>query len=371
MKIFQITLGAFFLSLCLFSLGHAQDSYISSPRRALTAPELLNAPDEWIERSLGWMGNILDKYQPDVIEHPVRRAALIRMDDILHIESAPHNALVQQFYRQRMEQAIAQIEQTQVDGGMMAWKLYNHGFFIRTPNVSFCFDIVPGTNATGFPVGTNVMERIADQSDALFISHLHGDHANPQVVQLFIDRGKPVVAPESLWQNNESNPAMDAQKTEIAKHLIYPERSADIVHDIPIQDGNKILRVVAYPGHQGTLTNNVYLVTTPGDFTVVHTGDQSGSEDPGSDFDWIAHIGYQHDVDLFLPNCWSTNIKRFIRGVDPQLVITGHENEMGHTVDHREDYTQTYNHLFGTPYSFIVMTWGEAYHYEKKVRPSE
>ena len=104
---------------------------------------------------------------------------------------------------------------------------------------------------------------------------------------------------------------------------------------------------------------------TPDGYSVMQTGDQSGSEAPGGDFDWIAQIGHNHQVDVFMPNCWSTNIKRFIRGVDPALVITGHENEMGHTVDHREDYTQTYTRLFGTRYPYIVMSWGEAYHYHR------
>jgi L-ascorbate metabolism protein UlaG (beta-lactamase superfamily) len=369
MKVMYKTLSVILFGLCLFNVGYAQDSYVSSPRRALTAPELLDAPDEWIERSLGWVDDILGSYQPHVTEHPVRRAALIRIDDILHIKSAPHKPLIQNFYHQRIAQAVEQIERTKVDKGMKVWKLYNHGFFIRTAKVSFCFDIMPGARAEGFPVDMSIMERIADQADAMFISHRHGDHADPQVVELFIDRGKPVIAPEGLWQTDESSERSEertAQLKEITKHLIYPERSAEIIHEIQIQNGKETLKVAAYPGHQGTMTNNVHLVITPDNFTVVQTGDQSGSEEPGWDFDWIAQIGHQYNVDLFLPNCWSTNIKRFIRGVDPQLVITGHENEMGHTVDHREDYTQTYNRLFGTRYPFIVMTWGESYHYEKE-----
>ncbi|MCX6633115.1 MAG: hypothetical protein NTW28_36430, partial [Candidatus Solibacter sp.] len=90
-----------------------------------------------------------------------------------------------------------------------------------------------------------------------------------------------------------------------------------------------------------------------------------GDTGAGSDFDWIAQIGRDHRVDVLLPNCWTTDIQRVARGVDPQLILTGHENEMGHTVDHREDYTQTYNHLFGSRYPFLVMAWGESYHYRK------
>jgi hypothetical protein len=38
---------------------------------------------------------------------------------------------------------------------------------------------------------------------------------------------------------------------------------------------------------------------------------------------------------------------------------------MGHTVDHREDYTQTYERLYRLRYPYVVMTWGESYRYSK------
>ncbi len=336
--------------------AQAEKPFISSPRRALTAPELLDAPDEWIERSLRWVDDILAKYPPALPEHPVRRAALIRLDDILHIESAPRKALVRDFYRARIEKAVREIEQTRVSEGMRIWKLYNHGFLVRTPTVSFAFDIVAGVPAENFVVDRALLARLADQADALFVSHVHGDHADTAVARLFLERGKPVIVPEELWQGISG----------LAERLTYPRRSATEIHRVPVQNGQRALSVVAYPGHQGTrVINNVYLVRAPEGFAVVHTGDQSGSEEPGGDFDWIAHIGYQHAVDVLLPNCWTTNIHRMARGVNPRLIITGHENEMGHVVAHREDYTQTYNRLFGSPYPFLVMTWGESFHYRK------
>src|SRR5215475_6106431 len=51
--------------------------FIWSQRRLLTAPELFDAPDEWIDRSLQWVNYILETYPPAVPEHPLRRAALI------------------------------------------------------------------------------------------------------------------------------------------------------------------------------------------------------------------------------------------------------------------------------------------------------
>lgn len=236
------------------------------------------------------------------------------------------------------------------------------GFLVRSPAVSIAFDIVrglPDKAAPGFTVSTGWVQRLMAQSDALFISHLHGDHADPAVARLFLEAGKPVIAPEGLW----------GKMPDLASRLTCPKRSADTVHSVPIQNGKQMLKVVAYPGHQGAaLTNNLYLVTTPDGFTVVHTGDQSGAEGPGSDFDWMAQVGRDHAVDVLLPNCWGNALDRTLRGVNPALVITGHENEMSHTVEHREDYTQTYNRLLGSHYPAIVMAWGESYLYRKDLR---
>jgi len=68
-------------------------------------------------------------------------------------------------------------------------------------------------------------------------------------------------------------------------------------------------------------------------------------------------------VDVFLPNVWTPRLPQILSSVHPKLVITGHENEMGHVVAHREDYTQTYNRLYTTATPHLVMTWGETYQF--------
>ena len=78
----------------------------------------------------------------------------------------------------------------------------------------------------------------------------------------------------------------------------------------------------------------------------------------------LSHVGTDDEARMVNVSA-KPLIQRLARAVNPRLIITGHENEMGHTVDHREDYTQTYNHLFGTPYPFIVMAWGESYLFRK------
>jgi len=64
-----------------------------------------------------------------------------------------------------------------------------------------------------------------------------------------------------------------------------------------------------------------------------------------------------------MPNCWTPEIIRMADGMKPSIIITGHENELGHSVDHREAYWLTYDHTVDCPYPVLVMTWGESYWY--------
>lgn len=333
--------------------------FVSNSRRLLCAPELLDAPDEWIDRSLQWIDYILCNYPPGLVELPERRPALFRLDEVLHIESAPRKPLVQQFYQRRLQRAITEIEESKVTEGAHIWRLYNHGALIRTASISFAFDIVPGIPTPGFSLIQEWLTRLVAQSDALFISHKHPDHANADVARIFMAARKPVVAPERLF----------AEDAALSNYLTVPERSLDTVHEIAVQNGKRSLKVVTYPGHQGPpVRNNVNLVIAPEGFTVVHTGDQSGDEDPGHDFDWLAHVGHNHRVDVLLSNGWTNDLHRVVRGVNPQLVIPGHQNEITHEVSHREEYTQDYERMFGLHYPYIVMTWGENFLYR---RPAE
>jgi len=172
---------------------------------------------------------------------------------------------------------------------------------------------------------------------------------------MFLDRKKPVIAPEGLWKD----------VPELASRLTYPTRAIDALQRIQIQGGKRTLSIVAFPGHQGaTVLNNVYIVTSPEGFTVVHTGDQWDEDQPGSDLDWLSNISRTHKVDMLFPNIWTKHLDRIVRGVNPAVVVTGHENEMMHTVDHREDYTQSYTRMHGIPYPTVIMTWGESWHYQ-------
>lgn len=317
--------------------------YLTFERREFTAPELKDAPDEWIDRSLAWVDDMLQEFPPAAQEHPVRRAVLIRLDDILHIESAPAKANIHAWFKRRMEKAAAEVA-APIEGTRI-WKLYNDTFLVRTPSTGFVFDLVPGMpRSQGFRMTPETLAIFVKASDALFVSHWHNDHANVEVGKLFFAAGKPVFGPNDIWREEPA----------LREKLTVPSRNPDEV----LKAGKLKLR--ALPGHQGkTVTNNINLVTTPEGFTFAQTGDQSLDED----FAWIDEAHKKYKIDVLMPNCWTNDPLRMAKGFAPKLILPGHENEMAHTVDHREDWTQTYTRWEGARVPVVTLAWGESIAY--------
>ena len=300
--------------------------------------------------TLGMVDEALMKYPPTLDEPLERRMAMLMLDGVLHEEAAAKRTAVQDFLKRRVTKGIEQIRETQVKEGAMIWKLYNHGFVVRTQSITIGFDLVRGNlrAAKDFSVDKELYTQLIDECDVLFISHRHGDHADQWVAKTFIDKGKAVVAPPEVWKEEP-----------IHEKITHLPREAHTVQELKIH--NKKLSVVNFPGHQGAqIENNVPLVITPEGISFIHTGDQSG---PENEWKWIDRIGKQHRVDVLFPNCWTPDILRMIKGMNPNLVITGHENEMGHTVDHRESNWLTYTRLKGAVNSYLLLTWGESFHY--------
>ncbi len=333
-----------------------------NPTLSISEDQFLNNQAEAL---LEHVNMVLSKHQPSWPEEADRRSALLLLDAVLHDVYAPLRPPVHVFFKTRIKKAVDEIEQTEIESGARIWKLYNHGFLIRTRSVTIGFDLVRGksVNIEGFSIGDDDMSRIIDQCDVLFISHIHDDHAEEWVAQSFIDQGKPVVAPTGMWIDRP-----------VYAHITHLERESHIEQILQVQGGQQELKVVIYPGHQGVdIDNNVTLVYTPEGISFSQMGDQANDDD----FEWIDEVANNHVVDVLMPNCWTSDIVRVAKGFDPEVIITGHENEMGHTIDHREPYWLTYQRRKGSE-SFggsgeegydnplILMTWGESYYYNRE-----
>ncbi len=304
-------------------------------------------------RTLDLANQAFAKYPPQVPEPMERKMALYMMDGVLHELNAPKSEAVQAFLRGRIERSLEEIASMQPRDGAIIWKLYNETFIIRTASVTLAFDLVRGRlrGVEGFGLPDDLVSQIAKHCDVLFISHRHRDHADETVAKWFLDAGKPVVAPPEIWKGRPIH-------SEISHMARIPHKQ----QSLPLLGGDVELFVTVYPGHQGSdIENNVPVVITPEGLSFVQTGDQSNRDD----FVWIDEIHKYYEIDVLMPNCWSTDIHRLADGFRPKLIIPGHENEMGHTIDHREPFWLTYNRLYDSPYPVLVMAWGERYHYRR------
>ena len=256
---------------------------------------------------------ILHRYPPSTVANDERKLALFSIDALLHDTRLDNgSAFIDYINKQYLHVADMLRNEKPNVGETHIYKLYNHGFVIQTPSITFGMDIIRGGSAINPFVRDSVIRKVVEQCDTLFVSHQHADHADKSVIQLFAERQTPM---------------------------------------------GKAITVHVLPGHQDNMPNNMYVVTTPEGVTVMHTGDQYNSDDMA----WIKHIGDSINVDILLMHSWMPETEKSVEGIRPGLIIVGHENEMGHTIDHRESFWLTFRRFKNVATPYVVMAWGERY----------
>lgn len=353
-------LACMFLMLWMVAAVHAGAQ--EAAEKETINPQLSPGQDAYMnqqaEVGLALVTKTLAEFPPQLPEPGERKLALHLLDVVLHDVYAASREPGRVFLTERLAATVETIETTTVNEGAMIWKLYNDGFVVRTPTVTLGFDLIrtPTYMRDAAADAPDVIDRLVAQCDVLFVSHIHGDHADPFIAQAFLDAGKPVVAPPDIWAGEAFH--------EKVTHL---KREAHTMQKLDIQNGKLTLDLVIYPGHQqisatGTVDDNNSLIFTPEGMSFCHTGDQSWMDD----FEWIDTVAEHHRVDVLMPNCWTADMPRMIKGLKPALVIPGHENEMGHGIDSRIPHWRTYAAAEGATAPVMVMAWGECYHYEAK-----
>ena len=307
-------------------------------------PQLLKEIQaEWLTRQLAWADETLLNNPPNSVNSfGVRKVVLGAIDDAVHLVDSPNLQPVSDFYLRRIDRALDEIKNSTVEPDKArVWKLYNHSFIVKTANHTWAHDIFSGIGKTR--LSKEQLARIAGLVDVAFISHYHNDHADPDFAAAMISLDKPVLVPPGLWNDRDFFPSLT---------VVQPGSEGNVAG----------VSYIAFPGHQGPeIINNCYLVGSD-DIRILHTGDQYMKEDFPA---WINGLGKKHDVDILLPNCWTMDIVKMVDEVDPEVVLTGHENELGHVVFKRESYGKSYRLLDGLTYPYSIMTWGESFLYER------
>ena len=358
-----------FLLILLFGLFTPGKTVAQSMQKhkegGLPDPQLSQKDNDYLDRQasvfLDSVKTILAVYPPVIHEGRERGFAKLLMDAVFHEKFAAFRKPGIDFFHTQADHLIKELVKTKADQGAIIWKLYNMGFIVRTKSVTLAFDLVGGASSDSpdFALPAETMEQIVSQCDVLFISHKHHDHADKAMAEKFLEQGKPVIAPEEVWKDDP-----------IFAKITHLERTAEKSQKLKLAN-NRTLDLIIYPGHQLTSAiNNVSMVTTPEGITVAHTGDQINEGDMMGDFDWIDRVAKNHKVDILMPNAWTTDIFRIVRGFNPALVVPGHELELGHTVWDRLPYwgddkylELNYACLKKSKYPVVVMVWGECYHY--------
>lgn len=283
----------------------------------------------------------MDEFPPVVGASTERKLVLYNLDAMLHETKYDLTEPMNRFVASRLNKAIADLS-APLKKGMRVYKIYNEGMVVRTPSVTLAFDIARGNIKGKRVLPAELVQQIVDKCDIMFLTHNHGDHVDASVVDMFVKAGKPVVAPTNIQPDNKG---------------ITHERSTEMIDKEMTIGNDKHIQVKIFPGYQDDLMNNIYVVTTPEKKVFAHVGDQYNKED----MDWIVNIKERiPQPHVLLVNCWTHRMNDFINGFNPRYVVTGHENEMGHTIDHREAFWFTFEKMEKMDNrNYVVMGWGE------------
>lgn len=301
-------------------------------------------------QSLRVIDTILSQNPPSTGYNFNRYAAFLLLDQVMHDPDAPEYPSVIRYIHEKTSEACKDFAQTEVDEGALIWKLYNHGFLIKTPTVSFGFDVVTGSYISdSFAIPLDILEPALDECDFIMVSHHHNDHFDVKIVNHLLKMNKTVIMPE-------------IESSEIQHTANLKQVNGGIDESINLVINNHYVRIKPLPGHQGYETiNNIYHVTTPEGLTFVQTGDQSHEPD----LEWMIGICNNLKTDVILINCWMPYLNDVLLGFNPSLIITGHHNELAHGIDHRESFWLTHKRLENKIWPWLIMEIGEKYNTQK------
>lgn len=335
------------LYLCFSTSGFTQDKPASDYKNNYWSNQVgyIEAQSRY---SLELANKLLIKSPPTAGQTIDRDAALTLIDQVEHLPDAPKILALQNWYHQRIKSMLMKLKTTpQPKSGAIVYKLYNHGFIVRTAKATYALDFYPGPRGDGFALDDSLTVELVKVCDVYFVSHWHPDHADEFVAKTFISQGKAVVTPDSVWFGKD-----------FYNKVLRPARDTKKINSIKLKNG-KSIQFAVLPGHQGKVLNNNYVVKDSESLTFAQTGDQDNTDD----FSWIDSIHDNFKIDIFFPNVWSPEIHRMLKGYDPNVVIPGHNNELGHTSDHREAYWLNNLRAEDFKNKFINLTWGEVYEF--------
>jgi hypothetical protein len=272
-----------------------------------------------------------------------RETELKKIDEPMLYPDALKLKCIADFFNDRMNVLWADYSKTKIENdGLIVWKLYNHSSIIQTKDIKIAVDLYSGYEAV--KMDPELMKKFVDSVDILLVTHSHGDHTNPETLEMFVKAGKRVVVPKIFWPGYSFN------------------RKLTVMREGEIKLNGATVQV--FPGFQKEEPDNIYLTTTSGGLKVMNLGDENETFQAGDE--WYKKIKKPVDIDIMIPNIWCPNLVSILKIFRPKLVISSHEHEIGHPVSGRRPYDYVYKVLRTIKTPFAVPMWGEKVVYNKR-----
>ena len=324
---------------------------------------------EWMRAAIKRGSELLKASEGGDFNDKNREHGLKIIDYPLHLDnydlknSSPEDRqafkeVVREYCAGARERVFAEVAAAKIpDGSLRLWRIYNMGYIIKGPTHTVAIDITARPKFYDVVEGrfmpdTNVVvwceadwKRLANLADMIFVTHPHGDHYNRAGIEAFVAAKKPVVVPCDLVAYAANRPPKKgpdgkyvAEKEILTTAPCCVKLTED--HLEPVDVGG--VKVRNFLGNQGVnVPCNVYLIDIDG-VLVADNGDNY-------DMDKERMLSKCPPADVIIASTWN-NVQGMVNccagapGFDrtKSVLLPSHENELGHSVDHRESYHEMY-----------------------------
>ena len=333
------------------------------------AVEKTASTSEWMRLALKHGAELLRASEGGDFDDKTREHGLRIIDYPLHLDNYDPNRttpedkkafkeIVREYCAGARDRVFKEVAAAKVPKGCLRlWRIYNMGYIMKGPAHSVAIDITArpefyDIDGKRFARDTNTVvwcqadwKRLAELADMIFVTHPHGDHYNRAGIAAFVAAGKPVVVPCDLEEYIPDRPpkkGSDGKYVVEKVNLTTAPCCVKLTKDNlePVDVGG--VKVRNFLGNQGKdIPCNVYLIDIDG----VLVADNGDNYDRGKE----RMLAKCPPADVIIASTWN-KVQEMVKscaaapGFDREksVLLPSHENELGHSVNHRESYWEMY-----------------------------
>ena len=297
---------------------------------------------DWIDETVRFCEARLAESEGAEFTDADRRRALLLLDYPLHVDNYATDtppAVAEAFgksviayERRAIARVLREVREAEVaPGSLRAWHVYNMSYVLKGSDRTVLIDFTPYPFSRTEGSWTDAdWQALAELGDVLVITHPHRDHTSFPHMRRMRALGKPLVLPCAM-----TNRADRSESYTPGDGVVV----LDTDHLEPVEVAGVKFR--NFVGFQGDVPCNTYQIEIDG-IRVADNGDNSPKER-----EWGLTNCPPTDIIISSTWSWVTNIVTACAatpGFRPEraVFLPSHDNELMHTVPHRESYREMY-----------------------------